>query len=447
MFASSFENFQNITSDVSSIVEFNSKIFYSSQDKLYRIDDDSIKKIYDIRGDEYAINRLVVIADNLYVCADNGLYLYDRDDASLKRIWHKFIMDEIISLNDLVMYDGKYFLATSKGMYESKDLQNVHKNNDLRNQLNIKRLIVDFGGNLNILASTSIFKFSSGLMKKMYDIGLDTDKQLNDIFVSDNIIYIASLKGQYKLEAGILKPLDVKTLGFPVNSLKLHNGLLYIGSNNGLFEYSFEQNNLYRINGGLGLKKINDIFVFENNIMLASTSGIFIEGDTNIVGQSDNKKISFGPSINELHKAVMTYNEISPNKIRNWRRRLKARALMPDLAVSYDKTMYGTAGTGSYDGKVYVGPNDWGVSMSWDLGNLVFDDDETTIDNRSRLNTQQRVDMLEEISRIYFERKRTVFKYNNDKDNYAERFERQLLIEELTASLDGYTGGWFSQNL
>ena len=143
------------------------------------------------------------------------------------------------------------------------------------------------------------------------------------------------------------------------------------------------------------------------------------------------------PKIKDLHRRVLKYNEIDPSKISWWRRRAKLRALMPEVDVDYDKTIYGTYSSG---GQSYVGPTDWGVGFSWDVGDLIWSGDETTIDVRSKLNTQLRIDILDEVNRVYFELKRLVIKKELKQDD-------QLRAEELVASLDAYTGGWFSMQI
>jgi len=57
-----------------------------------------------------------------------------------------------------------------------------------------------------------------------------------------------------------------------------------------------------------------------------------------------------------------------------------------------------------------------------------------------------RDDILDEVTKIYFERLRVKMElaYLSIEDR-KRRFEKEIRIQELTASLDGLTGGYFSQ--
>jgi hypothetical protein len=138
----------------------------------------------------------------------------------------------------------------------------------------------------------------------------------------------------------------------------------------------------------------------------------------------------------------MIYNGVDPKKIREWRNSLKYRALFPEVSLDYDKTIYGSS-----SGKFAVGPRDWGVSFSWDVGDLIWNTYEDDVDTRARLNTQLRIDILEEIIRVYYERLRLKREIVSGSLPEEELFKKQLRLAELTAILDGYTGGFFSARI
>ena len=135
--------------------------------------------------------------------------------------------------------------------------------------------------------------------------------------------------------------------------------------------------------------------------------------------------------------------------------------MLPKLTVNFSESidenveLYKSATT-SYS---IIGPKekdkDWGVGLNWDLSDLVWNDAQTSIDVRSKLMVQLRDEILEDVTRIYFERKRLV---NEVKETEAKitddggpetrgvLSEKALRIEELTAYLDALTGGAFSGN-
>lgn len=160
------------------------------------------------------------------------------------------------------------------------------------------------------------------------------------------------------------------------------------------------------------------------------------------------------PAICELQCAAIRYAEVEPNKILNWRRQAALKAFMPEVSVGYDTDTYRTIDAYNYGGKTTyaVGPDDgangWDVSASWDLGDLIYNDDQTSIDSRSKLMVQLRNDVLDQLNAAYFERKKLQKQLDRLSDKTSDAYlEREIKIEELTATIDGLTGGYFSRRL
>ncbi len=160
------------------------------------------------------------------------------------------------------------------------------------------------------------------------------------------------------------------------------------------------------------------------------------------------------PTIAELQRAAIRYAEVEPNKITNWRRQAALKAIMPEISVGYDTDVYKTISTSTKDGKTYFweGPDDqakgWDVSASWDLGDLIYNDDQTSIDSRSKLMVQLRQDLLDQLNAAYFERKKLQRQLDKLPDKTSEAYlEREIRIEELTATIDGLTGGYLSRRM
>ncbi|MBN2453195.1 MAG: hypothetical protein JXB40_02900 [Candidatus Omnitrophica bacterium] len=157
------------------------------------------------------------------------------------------------------------------------------------------------------------------------------------------------------------------------------------------------------------------------------------------------------PSFRELQAAAMKFNEVNPDKIRQWRQEARIKSLVPKINVGFDNSKSNsyeiyTSATKDY---IVAGPDDikegLDVSVSWDLGQMIWSDDQTNIDVRSRLNTQLRNDILDDLRRAYFERKRLRFELITypPRDNKL-RFEKELRIQELTQAIDDITGNYLS---
>lgn len=167
------------------------------------------------------------------------------------------------------------------------------------------------------------------------------------------------------------------------------------------------------------------------------------------------RMFDYEPSIEEIKEAAIEYADVSPDKIREWRKAAAKKAWLPDLSMSYGKSedwqnssyFYSTKDEKYKDDDITEGKDkDWAISLTWNLGDLIWNDDQTSIDNRSKLMVQLRDDVLNEVTRLYFERRRLQIDLvmsppGNDKDY----IDKDLRLQELTASIDALTGSFLSR--
>lgn len=159
-----------------------------------------------------------------------------------------------------------------------------------------------------------------------------------------------------------------------------------------------------------------------------------------------------GPSIRQVQQAAIGYAEVPSEKIARWRALARWKALLPRLSLGLDQDRDRTVASATASGKTTfsIGPEDesvsLGLSLTWDLGDLIWSTDQISIDTRSRLLVKLRREILEEVTRVYFERQRlqAEFQANPTEDPILQK-ERRLRMEELAAQLDALTGGYFSQ--
>ncbi|MBF0385016.1 MAG: hypothetical protein HQL27_04005 [Candidatus Omnitrophica bacterium] len=168
----------------------------------------------------------------------------------------------------------------------------------------------------------------------------------------------------------------------------------------------------------------------------------------------------FEPQISRVQGMAVEYAEVHPDKIKKWRKDASRKAWLPSLSLglAQDKnrtigdSIYGTYSGG---GQNYVGPDDktfydnlgWDVSLSWDLSELIWNPDQTSIDSRSKMMVELRESVLDQITRLYFERKRLLIELSRLDANDPNFAEIRIRLEELTALIDALTGGEFSREI
>jgi photosystem II stability/assembly factor-like uncharacterized protein len=168
------------------------------------------------------------------------------------------------------------------------------------------------------------------------------------------------------------------------------------------------------------------------------------------------KRFANEPTIYEIQNSAIQYAEVHPDKIKAWRDAAARKALMPTLSFNTDATANDNVdldrgGTNDPD-QFITGPQenryDWHVGVSWDLGDLIWNNDQTSIDTRSRLMVELRDDVLSEVTHLYYERRRLqVENIMVPARELPLQVERQLKLDELTAGIDALTGGYLSKRL
>jgi len=157
-------------------------------------------------------------------------------------------------------------------------------------------------------------------------------------------------------------------------------------------------------------------------------------------------KFNAEPGIQQIQETAVKYAEVHKEKITEWRKSAKRKAMLPKVSVGIDESEGDYYYGGTWKGR--EGDTGWDLSLTWDLGELIWNNDQTNIDVRSRLLVQLRDDILNEVTKLYFERRRLQIELlTNPPANLQHRLDKELRLQELTAGVDALTGGWFSKSL
>lgn len=451
-------------------------IYCGSDNTIYKSEDKgkSWESTYTVKG-ENKVNFIFCDPDNfntLYIALDKGLFK-SRDGAKTFQQIFKRSSEKVLYV---IKDKTNIYIGTEKALYvANEDVGRWQKVSGLPEDVAVRQILFTPQGFAFVVTDYGLYRSKDKLktLERIFIVSSkETAETIDEYYVEEeevcrdtpkvvfvdkdnpSKIYLGTNKGlfisQDSGETFVKKILP--NLGEPeINWIEkdIQNpSLLYLATDRGFFKVDLIQQIAQPLYQGLITQDIK-FFQQDNSarIWLVTDKGLYVDkpllSETSFVLDTSS---SNEPSIREIQEAALRYNEVHPEKIKAWRNSLRYRALFPEIKLEYDKTVTTALGA-TYD-RVQVGPRDWGLSLSWDVADLIWNSYQDDVDTRSRLNTQLRIDILEEVNRIYFERerlKRTI-ETIPPKDE-KERIERELRLEELTSLLDGYTGGIFYKRM
>ena len=239
-------------------------------------------------------------------------------------------------------------------------------------------------------------------------------------------------------------------------------GLLYAATPRGVYAYDARAKKWTGLFEGLAKDRTQGLAVLNEEKLIAITEEGFVQyplenfvpeaGPALAIYQPSEETlalfkdlISLEPSAREVHKRVIKYADVSNSKIKRWHTLSRLAGALPSF--SFGKDLSRSASVSTYSGKFITGPDDiskgWDGDVSWDLGDMVYSTDQTSIDSREKMMVELRGDLLSEATRIYYERRRLqIDLIFTPPISEQEHLENLLRLDELTALLDGMTDGF-----
>jgi hypothetical protein len=286
------------------------------------------------------------------------------------------------------------------------------------------------------------------------------------------IIYMATLQGLFISTNHGETWRNAGTLGLGSKNIvnlavsPVDEGAVYAATNRGLFRYSKTRSSWSEIYKGITSVNISSITASHAVMWAATTKGIFRTvssehnsdlTEKNIRASEILSAFSHEPTIAEIRQAAIDYADVNPEKINQWKKAAARKAWLPDLNLDYDQnkdwqssTYFYSTSTQKYkdDDVTRRDDDSWSVSLSWELGDLIWNSAQASIDNRSKLMVQLRDDILNEVTRLYYERRRLqVEMLVSPPVDIKDRIEKELRLQELTADIDSLTGSYLSKRL
>ncbi len=488
----------------------NAEIVYaSSMNTVFRTTDrgNNWEEIVSFRGTGIMIHALAAgpeITQSLYICTGDGLYRKDIRRMKLEKIYSGIGEEEgtvrsiaINSKNENYLYIG-----TGAGIFFTKNRGNDwEKGRNMPSDTDVNSIAIDKNDQKIIYTATDrgIFKSLNGgetwdrmyessfSMENGYDLHeqktLDSDergteKSINNIVMDhekSDLIYAGSSNGLLLSEDSGSTWKMASSLGLA--SLNIQNiavdpsdgNYLYVATGKGVFVYSKATENWDELYKGLvstDVRYLDIVFSDKESpatLWAATGKGVFklvhVNGPEGLATEMEQIMSNFShePSIAEVREAAIVYAEVHPDKIRKWRKAAAHRAWLPSMRFGYDSNEDWQSSTYFYSTSKEKYENDditdgrdsgWSVSLSWELGDLIWNNDQTAIDSRSRYAVQLRDDILNAVTRLFFERRRLQIDMRiSPSEDVIKRVEMELRIQELTANIDALTGSMFSNRV
>jgi len=395
---------------------FANTLYIATSRHLYRWKE-KLEVLFSAPGEEF-IYSAARHKERIYIGTNQGLRFAIEDAL----IWHKLNNLDEVAIYYIEPVEENIYLATDRGVYVLKPKDKIKRLFVLRkDQDEAEQLVTAKVIKTDIFDKTRLWLGTSRGLYRSLNSGRSWEK-----------VYIDGI-GSLSINC--------------ITQTRFQDNTVYLGTTRGFFKVNFRKKSAQQIFEGLHSSYIWWVtFTAKGKIYLSTSKGLFKETYFTFVPESDGRQLLVKePSINEIQQVALNYNAVHPDKIKKWRNALKYRALFPDISLDYDKTVTTALGA-SYD-RVQVGPQDWGINLKWDVGDLLWNSYEDDVDTRARLNTQLRLDILDDINRVYYELKRLRREIATGSFSEQELYLKQLRLEELTAILDGYTGGYFSRRL
>ncbi len=437
--------------------DFEHLTFACSTEGLWR-SLDSGKKWKKIFGrydsDESTVNDIVVNSNKsnqLFVGTNAGLFI--SLDGGIT--WSKAVEFGTQAIYQFEINTNTIYIAAQKGLYEydlvshavvfARDRTLSHTNDD--------------GGNAQMMVENIPIKPSTP-----FTFNLSQNDQSVIILDSEIIKYNPKQKQSVVINAATLPTASgmATTLGRNSYILPTNSGMYRVNGLNGVTEliawdlpdkriksvhYNAVEDRLYALSAG-------QIYFLEHPLWEAYVQNLGLD--------AKQKKLqieayfSNEPSIIELQNVAMHYAEVHPEKIANWRKSVSQKAWFPKVGVGLDMGVDQTVeldrgGTDDPDQFIF-GPNEkdtqWSFDVSWDLSELIWSSDQTSIDTRSRLTTQLRDEILTRLTRLFFAKRRLQIEgLLNPNQSIGVIIETELRIKEYIADIDALTGGYYSRAL
>ncbi len=187
----------------------------------------------------------------------------------------------------------------------------------------------------------------------------------------------------------------------------------------------------------------------ENTIVVAQKPSLSLAETKRLVTQFPGE-----PSIQQVQEQAIHYASMNPERVASWLSRIRYAPWLPHLDAGInrvlDRGLSVRERTGDPNTFYTKDSANWELKAraEWKLNDLIFDPAELHAARESVRISQQRNRIVERVTESYFERRRVQLEQKLNPPSEPSAMTDLVLQEsQLTADIDGLTGGWFSHQL
>jgi hypothetical protein len=165
------------------------------------------------------------------------------------------------------------------------------------------------------------------------------------------------------------------------------------------------------------------------------------------------------PAIADVHRVALSYLSLQPARMEMLRRGASRRGWLPILSFrvghdradlrrrDFDQSFLSGATRDLFD-EQHDSDRELAMdlTLSWDLGDAAFHPEELDVSREDRAVIELRDDVLDEITQLYFERRRVLAELAAIDGASPDARPLRQRAAELAAGIDAWTGGWFSRH-
>jgi len=409
------------------------------------------EKIFEsAKSDSFNINSIFIDNDKKYLCSNDGLWICEGGNCTRS---NKGIKPNVESGNYEALFilknEEDLYLSTSNGIYKfnlaDQSWQDISDGLGRLpdNRTNCRHLLIDDKNNLLAACGRGVYKYEEKLWRDISQgikENIDGFNEVYYLFENKDILYAATASGVYELKDNSWKELAggirTKENNKNVYFLASYNDDLYAGTDEGLFSLLLTPYPLPLVLKGEIEKNFTNLQELE-------------------------------PSAIEVQKQALRFSSLPTNNdFKRYRTQARVRNIVPRVSFdinstnvnsNYSQFQKGISTDISLNNKFdsdktlqlqQDGKNYKQLSVYWNTGQLIYDDEVTNILNQARYTANIKENLLDDVTKIYFQRRKAQLE-NLYLENLplSEKIKRDLEIAELTSQIDSRTGGWFTKEI